>query len=424
MKIFKSFRLLTKTTFFYLIFVFIAFYVSAHYLIYKANQYVKQETEYIFDRREWHLTQYLQDHDSLKSFRTTHISVLKDLNDTINYPQYSDTTIYIEELGVDQLHRKKIFFINAKEEVYLVRMLVNIDDFTKLKQDIAHRINPAFILLAFVIILFSMFMSGYLLKPFHRILDKMNKYKVGEGIDISDVKTSTLEFKKMQLLFNRMIKRTEGDYKKLKEYTENMAHEIQTPLTIIRNKTEHLIADELVMKSHENSVKVIYDETNHLSKLGNTLNLLTKIENGEYTNRVNLNTLDVIQKHIESIQELIELKSLTIETDLLDNHTIYIDPFLFDIILKNLFRNALRYSTNEGPIKVKTTHDCFQISNYGKELSSVNVNLFERFYTSDKSNQSLGLGLALVKRICDLNRLFIEHKYVENQHVFEIRMLE
>lgn len=424
MKIFKSFRLLTKTTFFYLIFVFIAFYVSAHYLIYKANQYVKQETESIFDKREWHLTQYLQDHDSLKSFRTTHISILKDLNDTINYPQYGDTTIYIDELGVDQMHRKKILFIKAQEKVYLVRMLVNIDDFTKLKRDIAHRINPAFILLAFVIIFFSTFMSGYLLKPFHRILDKMNKYKVGEGIDISDVKTSTLEFKKMQLLFNRMIKRTEGDYKKLKEYTENMAHEIQTPLTIIRNKTEHLIADELVMKSHENSVKVIYDETNHLSKLGNTLNLLTKIENGEYTNRINLNTIDVIQKHIESIQELIELKSLTIETDLLNNHTIHIDPFLFDIILKNLFRNALRYSTNEGPIKVKTTRDCFQISNYGKELSSVDIDLFERFYTSNKSSQSLGLGLALVKRICDLNQLFIEHKYIENQHIFEIRMME
>jgi len=423
MKIFKSFPLLTKTTLFYLIFVFIAFYFSAHYIIHKANQYVKEETESIFDKREWHLTQYFQDHDSLKSFRTTQISILDDINDTINYPQYSDTSLYIDELGIEQLHRKKVLYIKAGEKVYLVKMLVNIDDFTKLKQDIAHRINPAFIILAFVIIFFSIFLSGYLLKPFHRILDKINKYKIGEGVDISNVKTSTLEFKKMQILFNRMIKRTEGDYKKLKEYTENMAHEIQTPLTIIRNKTERLIADELVMNSHENTVKVIYNETNHLSKLGNTLNLLTKIENGEYTNKINLNTQYVIEKHIDSIRELIELKSLNIEIDLESNYTLHIDPFLFDIILNNLFRNVLRYSTTQGPIKVKTTKDYFRISNYGEGSESDKVNLFERFYTSDKSNQSLGLGLALVKRICDLNQLSIEHKYIDDQHIFEIQTL-
>ncbi len=421
MKIFKSLRLLTKTTLFYLIFIMITFFVSAQYLINKANDYVDRETEDIYNFRERHLIRHLSEHDSIKDFRTTKVSLLENLSDTTYYPQYKDTLIYIEDLEDYKLHREKILTINVKEKVYLVNMLVNIDDFTKLEKDIASRIVPSFIVLAILIIIFSAFLSGYLLKPFHRILAQMNKYKVGRGVEVNHVKSSTVEFRKLQNLFNSMVDRTESDYKKLKEYTENMAHEIQTPLTIIRNKTERLISDEDVMSNHKDTVKVIYNETNHLSKLGTTLNLLTKIENGEYTNKLNLSTKDIILKHVDSIAELVELKSLKIETDLKDDHHILIDPFLFDIIMKNLLRNAVRYATNQGPITIKTEDNSLSISNFGDELKGDQNKIFERFFTSDHSNQSLGLGLSLVKRICDLNQLQISYEYMQDQHVFRIK---
>ncbi len=422
MKVFKSFRLLSKTTLFYLIFILITFFFGAQFMINKIDQFAIKETEHSFKKREKHLIKYLEEHDTLKRFRTTLISPINK-NDTINYPRYNDTLIYNDELGESHLHRQKVLIIKAKEEYFLVKMVVNIDVFTKLKRGISKRIILAFIILALAIILFTVFMSGYLLKPFHRILEHMNSYKVGKGIKFRDVITSTLEFKKMQFLFKRMIDRTEDDYRKLKEYTENMAHEIQTPLTIIRNKTEKLISDETVMDNHKDSVKVIYDETNHLSKLGSTLNLLTKIENQEYTNSVSLTTEQIVLKHLDSISELVELKSLLVETKLNSEHKILIDPFLFDIILKNLLRNAVRYASNDGPIKVETTQSSLKISNFGSELKVTDNQIFERFYTSDCSNQSLGLGLALVKRICDLNQLRIRYSYMENQHIFIIDSL-
>lgn len=423
MKIFKSFRLLTKTTLFYLIFVMITFFVSAHYIIHKANTYVTEETEHIFEHRARHITRYVEEHDSVRNFKNDKIILFRSDENILEYPQYSDTVIYFEDLDEYQLHRQKTIVINVHNKQYLVKMLININDFTKLKSDIANRIVPAFIILALVIILFSTFMSGFLFAPFHKILEQINKYKVGKGVNIQNVKTTTTEFIKMQYLFKHMVNRTEDDYRKLKEYTENMAHEIQTPLTIIRNKTERLIADDKVMDSHIDSVKVIYDETNHLSKLGTTLNLLTKIENGEYANKIYLNTKDVILKHVESIKELIDLKSLEIEILLDDKHELLIDPFLFDIILKNLLRNAIRYSTNNGPIKIETNRNFLLISNYGEQLNVRNEKVFERFYTSDQSSQSLGLGLSLVKRICDLNQLQIEYCYEQDQHTFIIRTI-
>ncbi|MCB2195114.1 MAG: HAMP domain-containing histidine kinase [Bacteroidetes bacterium] len=420
MKLFGSFRLLTKTTFFYLIFVLITFFVSARYLINKANQYVTEETEHIFEHRARHMARYIEEHDSIRNYKNNQIIPFQNLSDTIKFPQYSDTLIHFEDLDEYQIHRQKSTVVKANDKYYLLKMLININDFTKLKIDIAHRIVPSFIILALIIILFSAFMSGYLLKPFHKILDQMNQYKVGKGIQEHEVKTSTLEFKKMKFWFKRMVNRTEDDYLKLKEYTENMAHEIQTPLAIIRNKAERLIADENVMKEHKDSVKAIYHEANHLSKLGNTLNLLTKIENGEYTNTVQLKTKDVILNHIDSIKELADLKALNIESSLHDKHFILIDPFLFDIILKNLLRNAIRYASHDGPIKIETKEDSLTISNYGDKLKVKNQKIFERFYTSDNSNKSLGLGLSLVKRICDISQLQVDYQYLDNQHKFTI----
>jgi signal transduction histidine kinase len=174
------------------------------------------------------------------------------------------------------------------------------------------------------------------------------------------------------------------------------------------------------MKQHASTIKIIYDETNHISKLGNTLNLLTKIENQEFNNTERISTNAVIEKHIESISEVARLKSLKIEKELSEQHILDIDPFLLDIVLKNLLRNALRYGSKEGPITVKTTVDSFSVSNYGPPLDEIPEKIFERFYRKNGTRASQGLGLSLVKKICDLNNLTISYKYTDSQHLFTI----
>ena len=112
------------------------------------------------------------------------------------------------------------------------------------------------------------------------------------------------------------------------------------------------------------------------------------------------------------------MKSLNIETDLSAEHRLLIDPFLLDIILKNLIRNAISYATADGPISIKTTADSLCISNFGPPLGVPEEEIFKRFYRNENSKSSLGLGLSLVKKICDLNNLRIEYRYREGQHLF------
>jgi len=417
---FKSFRLLTKSSFFYLLFILATFFISGRYLINKADSYINEETEHFFRFREEHVKRYLDKGKDPDKLKYIDIALIDSATNYSDYPRHIDTLIYIEEIDEEQLHRKKSLIVEANGKSYLLKMLINIDDFTKMKSDVASRIVPAFIILALVIVLFTTFLSGFLFQPFYRILSHIKRYKVGKGLTIPEVKTSSVEFQKLQLLFRGMVNRIEADYRNLKEYTENMAHEIQTPLTIIRNKTERLIADEELMKKNADTVKTIYEETNHLSKLGNALNLLTKIENGEYNNTEVIKTKDLVLKHIDAIDELLQLKSMTIETDLSNEHQIVLDPFLFDILLKNLIRNAIRYGSNKGPIRIKTTPYKLIVSNYGDKLPVYPEKIFERFYSSNATGQSLGLGLSLTKRICDLNQLKINYDYQDGQHFFLI----
>jgi len=421
MKKIRSIKLLSKTTLFYLMFTFLAFFLSALFLIREAEEFINDELEHRFHHTERKIRHQLSDGKLPEKIPSNAVlSHLAEKPAQATEIFYSDTLIYNAEIEETQLFRKKTILFEEMGIYYKLSITKSLEDFYRLKNDIFGALIPAFIILAVAIILFNSLLSGSLLTPFNKILMQMKTYKVGLGSGVKKINTTTTEFKKMQQLFLEMVDRIEHDYRNLKEYTENMAHEIQTPLTIIRNKTENLISDEAVMEQHASTVKIIYDETNHISKLGNTLNLITKIENQEFSNAERISTRDIIEKHLESISEVARLKSIKVEKDLSEHHILFIDPFLLEIVLKNLLRNALHYGSRQGPIRIKTTADSFILSNYGSPLEGGHERLFERFFRANGTKTSQGLGLSLVKKICDLNNLTISYKYEDSQHLFTL----
>jgi signal transduction histidine kinase len=418
---FRSIKLLSKTILFYLLFTFLAFFLSAVFLTQEAEEFINDELEQRFNYIENKVRRQLRAGTYPDKLLSNTVLSERTFQPIAGIdPIYSDTLIYNSELEQMQLFRKKTIGFQEQGKSYELIIIKSLQDFYRLKNDIFGALIPAFIILAIAIVLFNSLLSGSLFKPFNKILSQMRTYKVGSGADVKSVQTNTTEFRRMQQLYHEMVERIEHDYRNLKEYTENMAHEIQTPLTIIRNKTETLIADEALMQQHSSTLKIIYDETNHMSRLGNTLNLLTKIENQEFSNREHIETQAIIEKHLESISEVAGLKSLKIEKELSEEHAVFIDPFLLDIVLKNILRNAIRYGLSEGPVKVKTTGDSLAVSNYGPALEEAPEKLFERFYRKNGTQASQGLGLSLVKKICQMNNLTISYNYENNQHIFTI----
>lgn len=416
----RSFKLLTKSSLIYLLFTFIAFFLSALFLTNEADEYIDGELHKRFHYSERRIDRAFRTDDLKRAERYAEITRLDSLTSINGYPYYTDTLITDADTQELQEFRKKTYIINHEGTNYRVEILKSIHDFSNLRDDIFGSLIPAFLLLALGVVLFNFALSGYFFSPLNKILQIMRNYKPGRG-PVDTINTSTKEFEKMQDLFLEMIHRIDEDYNSLKEYTENMSHEIQTPLAIIRNKLENLMAREKIMQHHAGEIKLIYDEVNYLSRLGNTLNLLTKIENREFMNAVTLKTKPVIEKHVNTIKESAETKSLHIEQILDNDHRVFMDPVLFDIIIKNVLKNAVLYASSEGPVRIESFKDSLRISNSGPPLGISEEQLFKRFNRKNNSSKSLGLGLAIVKKICELNDLRIFYKYEKGRHVFSIQ---
>ncbi|WP_053405778.1 HAMP domain-containing sensor histidine kinase [Persicobacter sp. CCB-QB2] len=416
----RSMHLMPKIAVLFLFFVVIAFFINGQYLINQTKKHIEGNVSYAFKLREKQIIEHLKEGKDPALVRGAWVAYADSLPESGLREATYDTLMfskYFDEIYLFRIKETNIWVDSVQYHLVLNR---NIDDFASLKADVRNTLIPSFILLAGIVLIFSIFLSGVVFRPFYSIMRKMEDFKLGDKAEIKPVKTSTQEFARMQELFIAMVDRIEEDYRNLKEYTENMSHEIKTPLAIIRNKTERLIADERVLEAQAEVVKTIFDETNHLTRLGSTLNLLTKIENHEYRNTEKLFTKPFIENHIDSVSELAGLKDLQINAVLSETHYLMMDPFLFEIILKNLFRNAISYASKGTIIEIETTENSFGIRNAGPAPKVSPENIFKRFASGNQTKNSLGLGLALVKRICALNQLRIEYRYECGLHGFFI----
>lgn len=334
-------------------------------------------------------------------------------------PVYSDTVMLNENTQRENIYRKKTTYLTVNGKHYKVSMTKEADELYRFKDDVYHIVLPVFIVLVIAIFLSNYLFSGYLFEPFRRILRQMANYRIGETGSSDEIKTSTYEFDRLKQLYENMRKRIENDYYQLKEYTENMSHELQTPISIIQNKTESLLSSDDLKPEQAKKVKAIYDEIQQLSKVGKALNLLTRIENNEYSDIQTVKTKPVILDHVEKIEELAEVKSLSFETNLDDEHTLTIDPGLLDVLLRNLIKNAIRYARSSTVIYIRTYENVLEVSNIGEKPEFPEEEIFNRFRRGN-NDKTLGLGLAIVKKICDVNNLTIDYSYHQDRHTFTI----
>jgi|SRR6056297_406119 len=415
----RKFRLLSKAVFFYLLFTLISFIISAVILQREANNHMHNILENRFHHRE-HRIEYMLEHEPDK-FRNSSYAYVQQVDAVPEgfEPHYTDTVMINEHTQRENIYRKKTTYMTLEGKHYKVEMTKEADELYRFKDDVFHIVLPVFLILALAILVANYILSGYLFEPFRRILRQMASYKIGKSGSLESVKTSTYEFDRLKQLFGRMQQRIENDYFQLKEYTENMSHELQTPLSIIQNKTEAMLSQNNLTHQQAKQAKAIYEETQQLSKLGKALNLITRIENQEFQDIQTIQTAPVIEAHLEKIREMREMKELHVVTELDPEHRLTIDPGLLDIMVRNLLKNAIRYATRGSTIHIETGGQRMRFSNQGEAPDFESDQIFDRFRRGN-GQKTLGLGLSIVKKICQVSGLDISYEYKEGQHIFEI----
>lgn len=281
------------------------------------------------------------------------------------------------------------------------------------------------IVLGIMVLLFfgvNIYISKVVWKPFYNTLGQLKKYSIHHHQNDSFKHVPISEFNQLNQELNEMTKAIYNVYLEQKEFTENASHELQTPLAIIQTNLDLLMQSENLGKNEMEIIGRLESAINKLKNLNRALLLLTKIDNQQFSNRKQVNFDELIKRNLNQFQDQIEAKQLSVSyTNNSDISTI-IDPTLAEILVSNLLQNAIRHNNTHGSIEIKLYGGQLIVSNTGESLSFPESELFKRFKKNDTAQESLGLGLSLVKRIVDTEGLQIVYSWKMNQHVFEVTL--
>jgi signal transduction histidine kinase len=269
-------------------------------------------------------------------------------------------------------------------------------------------------------LIFNWAISKKLWMPFKRSLNKIRSVELQKMQNVHFEETNIREFNELNASLNYMKSRIYKDYVNMKEFTENAAHEMQTPVAVVLSKLELLLQDNNLKDGQVQAILQSTDALRQLSKLNESLLLLAKIENNQFETTTTISLADVTQKYLLLFDEFIKEKQLTIQTVFNDSFMVQLHPLLADSLIMNLLGNAIKYNYHGGNIEIVVSENKYHISNTSVLNPIPPDKLFMRLNTSDSNEASNGLGLAIVKKIADVNNLTIEYHSEGGIHSFEI----
>lgn len=330
---------------------------------------------------------------------------------------FSDTVLIVN--GSYILYRKLQFSYLKDKQYYNISILKNQSQSDSLIKKIVI-MNVGFAMLFFLIMFFvNRHSIKSALSVFYSTISKL------EDFEISKLQTLTLEtaevqeIKKLNDVFEKMATQIYNDFEAQKEYTENVSHELQTPLAIISYKADELMQADNLSKEQMEQLALLLETTNRLSKINQALIFLTKIDNRFYTQASCFSLNDLIKEKLQIFETAIKEKNLNLELDLLDITQIYMNPYLAETLIINLIKNAIIHNSNGGLLRIHLSNNIFSISNSGSPLSFPEKDIFKRFTRSENSKKNLGIGLSIVHRICELYTFKITYTY-SSIHQFKI----
>ena len=241
--------------------------------------------------------------------------------------------------------------------------------------------------------------ANRVLLPFNKTLAKIQTFSFQKDEPLSFEKSKILEFEELNRFLEKMSAKLLKDYRQIKEFSENISHEIQTPSAVVQGKLEHLLNQEIT-EEQAHLIHSAYQSNEKIQRIVKSLNLLAKLENEEFAPPIPVKVDELIQKNLDFLQELIQLRELRLETNLKSGLTVPIHPYIAEVMVTNLLSNAIKHNHQKGWIMVLLHDRTLEIINSGQPLAKNPEDLLDRFQKESAHPDSVGLGLAIVQQIC------------------------
>lgn len=256
-------------------------------------------------------------------------------------------------------------------------------------------------------------------QPFYNILERLKKYQIDKDSSIDLPPSSTAEFRDLSLAISQLVERNHRVFQSQKEFTENAAHELQTPLAVCRTQLELLVQTKELTQEQAELVGNLLDVTDRITRQNKDLLLLSKIENRQFLEREEIKPGTVIKKCWDLYNLKAQEKELMVKLSLEESMRVTGNPVLLDVLVHNIISNAVRYTRHGGTVTIECAESYFRVTNSGDPLEHPEK-IFDRFHREVRTTPGTGLGLSIVKKICEVSGYQVFYSHTSSGHQFKI----
>ncbi len=255
---------------------------------------------------------------------------------------------------------------------------------------------------------------------FYATIASIKTYRASSKQPLQLPKDKVDEFSILNTGLNEMTARIHHDYSTLKTFTENAAHEMQTPVAVIRSKIDVLLQNNLWDEKSAEQLLGIEQSINKLAKLHQSLLLLARLENRQFVTNEEIRFDKILEDKIAEKTDLLHSKEIELYKDIKETVLLF-HPHLAEILVNNLLSNVIRYTPKGGRINVELSPGFFSVSNTAVNGALDENKIFQRFYKRSENAEGTGLGLAIVNEICSIAGFPIQYRYHDKLHQFTIQ---
>jgi signal transduction histidine kinase len=315
----------------------IAFYIVTEYLIYEeVESRLKSEKRDFLDyvKRNngvWYNSCYFVENKiDFQAVSKMPVLTIENFSDTLLFDKYSGQHIPFRQIHFYSKMGDQYFHVTIRKS------LLESDKLLKyLTATILILLSVAFSIMYF----FQRRNSKKIWKPFYHTLLKIKSFELAKDKDLELQSGGIYEFDELNLVLQKMSRKMRRDYKGLKEFTENASHEMQTPLSLINIRAEELIQSKTLTEKELYLINDIHNSSARISKLTQSLLLLSKIENEQFVEKEVVDFNHLLQFKISEFEEIFHHSQLKINYEKKENFLFEMNGDLADILLKNIFLN-------------------------------------------------------------------------------------
>ena len=329
-----------------------------------------------------------------------------DTAEDLNYIDVTPRLIEGEEIGYRVLN----YSFDIDGQKYLLEVGKSLQSIVDTGKDIRN------VMLAFlVLIILITFIADYqytrvILNPLEKIKNKLKLISDPALFDMTSVRTNTSDFVALDNALCALMDNINQLFRKEKDITVNISHELLTPVSVLRSKLENILIRENLDHDIEARIEESLKTLHRLQSLVNSLLMIAKIESHQYLREDSVSVSEILEDVVKEIEPLSEDAGIILKKELKDDLRIKkANRSLIFSMFFNIINNSVRNTPAGGRINIesrKLNKDFIVgISDSGRGLTEEQKeSLFSRFRMRTKeSGEGTGIGLAIAKTIADFH---------------------